>query len=500
MPTGVFGAVTLLAAAAIAGPTSPTQTDTSSSAQPGQRIAVPTPLEAFATPHHHAISKIVYLERCSGDCTINKGTINDARTNTSTIPQGTGPFTIPEYRNAMGQTGTDADAEWNAIVQCVREVYSPFNVVVTDQKPTGGVAYHLAVIAGSPGNVGLDDSVLGIAPLAGDCSPQDNVISFSFANAHGPSERVNTVCWTASQETAHAFGLDHEFEFVPDKRSACNDPMTYRSDCGGQKFFRNELAACGEFNARQCQCGSSQNSHLKILSVFGAGSPITGLPNSVVTFPAAGAQLGAVVAASAGSKRGVAKVELLINGFKWAEAKGAGFGTNGQANPSPYSIQVPGNVPGGVIDLVARAYDDLGDYADSEPVRVTKGAACTDATTCAAGQRCDAEGRCLWDPPAGELGADCTYPQFCKSLQCEGTAEQKICTQPCVPGSTDSCPADSGLACVETGPGQGVCFFGGDDEGGGCCSVNNKSAPWIHGLVAAALLCVLGRRRRRSAS
>ncbi|MGE0867000.1 MAG: MYXO-CTERM sorting domain-containing protein [Kofleriaceae bacterium] len=500
MSTGALGVVTLFAAAAVAEPTAPTQTDPSTPANKSARIAVPTPLEAFTPTAHHAISKIIYLERCIGNCTVNRGSVNDARTNTSTIPQGTGPFTVQEYRNAAGQTGSDADAEWSAIVHCVREVYSPYNVVVTDQKPAGGVSYHMAMIAGNPGDVGLEPTTLGIAPLAGDCSPQDNVISFSFANAHGPSERVNTVCWTASQETAHAFGLDHEYEFLPDKRSACNDPMTYRMDCGGQKFFRNEVAACGTFAPEECHCGGTQNSHLKILSVFGTGMPITGLPSSMITFPAPGAELGAVVGVSAGSKRGVAKVELLVNGFKWAEEKGKAFGINGQPNPSSYTINVPGNIPGGVIDLVARAYDDLGDYKDSDTIRIQKGAACVDASTCAPGQRCDAEGRCLWDPPAGEIGADCTYKEFCKSMRCEGTVEQKICTQSCVPGATDSCPADSGLTCVQAGPGQGICFFGGDDEGGGCCSVNNNSAPWVYALIAAGLIGVLGRRRRRTRS
>jgi hypothetical protein len=56
---------------------------------------------------------------------------------------------------------------------------------------------------------------LGVAPLAGDCSPQDNVLSFSFANAHGQTElvsRVNNLCWTAAQESAQRWS-DHEFEF-----------------------------------------------------------------------------------------------------------------------------------------------------------------------------------------------------------------------------------------------------------------------------------------------
>ena len=84
---------------------------------------------------------------------------------------------------------------------------------------------------------------------------------------------MNNICWTAAQETAHALGLDHEYVFS-DGTSACNDPMTYRMDCGGQKFFRNKAAQCGEVGVRTCRCGGSQNSHVKIRGVFGDGTSL----------------------------------------------------------------------------------------------------------------------------------------------------------------------------------------------------------------------------------
>lgn len=491
----VFGAASLAAAAAVAEPTSTTTSSPETSpAQTGQRVVVPTPAEAFVP--HAQISSTLYLERCIGDCTINGGGINDARTNTSSIPSGPGPYTIAEFRGSGGSTGTAADADWNAVVACVKEVYSPFNVVVTDQKPAPGVSYHMAIVAGTSANIGLPPEILGIAPARPDCSPSDNVISFSFANAHPGSgtERNLNLCWTASQESAHAFGIpNHSWAFA-DGRSACNDPMTYRTDCGGQKFFRNEQATCGDFSQEpSCACGPTHNTHLKLQSVFGPGQATTGAPTAVVTLPLANTQLGAVVAAQAGSKRGVAKVELILNGFKWAEVKGAAFGPNGQANPSNYTITVPANVPGGVIDVVARAYDDLGAYTDSAPVTVTKGVPCTSADTCAKGQKCEA-GKCFWDPPSGEIGADCTYNEFCVSGLCQGTADQQICTQNCIPGVTDSCP--DGLICAESAPGKGVCFFSPDS--GGCCSVGDDGgSPWVPAALGATLLGLIALRPRR---
>src|SRR4051812_20025409 len=61
---------------------SPAVTATSA---PGQRIAVDTPPERFATPYAASVSPTIYLNRCRGGCTVHMGN-NDARTDTSSIP------------------------------------------------------------------------------------------------------------------------------------------------------------------------------------------------------------------------------------------------------------------------------------------------------------------------------------------------------------------------------------------------------------------------------
>ncbi|MDQ3364796.1 MAG: MYXO-CTERM sorting domain-containing protein [Myxococcota bacterium] len=490
--------VTLAVAPAAAEPGGPSwQLDTPVTEQPkfGSRreVIVRPPLPGTVAPA--LISQTIYLNRCTGGCAVNAGADDDA---SSTIPTSgivATNTTFSEFKNAAGVAGAAADAEWNALMQCMREIYSPYDVQITDVRPAQGSQYHMAIVAGTPQEAGRDANTLGVAIVRSDCTPRNNAVSLNFANAHGPNDRTNALCHTVGQESAHAFGLDHSYAFS-DGRSSCNDPMTYRSDCGGQRFYRNDSATCGEFEPRQCSCGNtSQNSHAKILTTFGAnpGTPLIGPPTAVVTTPAAGGTLGAIVAAQAGSKRGIAKLELLLNGFEWAEVKGAAFGQNGQPNPGAYSLPVPTAVPGGVIDVVVRAYDDLGVYTDSAAVTVSKGPPCTSAESCATGQKCEA-GKCFWDPPSGEVGDDCTYPQFCKSLNCQGTEEQKICTKNCVPGTSDSCP--EGLACTMTGPGTGICFL--EPEAGGCCSVGGKDgAPWVHGGVAALLLGLLLRRRKR---
>ena len=494
---------------AAAEPVDPTPTPVLTiTGQPGQRIAVDTPPERYATPSAAQVSQTIYLNRCKGGCTVHMGN-NDARTDTSTIPQpftgNPGPdFVVSEFVNSNKQSGAAADAEWAMVVQCMKEVYSPYAVVVTDVRPANGQSFHEAIIAGLPQDVGLSDMILGVAPLASNCSAIDNVMSFTFANHHmasatDPSVLVLNVCWTAAQESAHAYGLDHEYTFVSgnalNNHSACNDPMTYRNDCGGEKFFRNETANCGETVNRACKCGGTQNSHLKMLAVFGAGTPITGNPTSALMSLTAGGPLGVAVSVQAGAKRGISHVDLLLNGYNWSSKPGAIIGTTGQANPSTYALPVPAEVPNSIVDVKAVAYDDLGASTESAVVTVTKGAPCASASTCLKGQKCES-GKCFWDPPTGEIGDACSYPQFCKSGLCTGTSDQQICTQNCIPGVSDSCPANSGLTCLMQSPNQGVCFY--ETTGGGCCSVSDRGGMWWAPLVLG--LAVLGwitRRRRR---
>ncbi|HEX5097116.1 MAG TPA: hypothetical protein VFX21_13910 [Acidimicrobiia bacterium] len=461
----------------------------SAGAEP-RRVTVDTPVSAFA--HPGAIAPYLFLNRCVGGCAITGATTNDAAAHWTTIPSP-GSYVVHEFATATGETGTAADADWAAVVQCMKEVYSPYAITVSDAPPPPGTAFNEAIIAGQPTDVGLGFDILGISPLANDCSPQDNVLSFSFANHHGPDARALNICWTASQESAHAYGLDHEYEFS-DGNSACSDPMTYRTDCGGQKFFRNKRAKCGEMAARKCRCNSSQNSHTQLISIFGAGVPITAAPHASVIFPTNNSAVttGWVTHISAGSQRGVAKVELYFNDSRWMVQPGAKFGANGQLDPSTYTFIPPANVPDGIIDIQGKVYDDLGIGVATIPIRVTKGAPCTTDDQCAAHQHCDA-GRCLFEAPVGELGDSCEYPQYCKSWTCLGDGD-KTCTQECRTDEPTSCP--EGLECFSASENgvDGFCF----PPGGGCCSVGHeRHAIWIHGGLALAVLGSLRRRRRR---
>jgi hypothetical protein len=459
------------------------------------------PVQALAADPQ--VSPILYLNRCKGGCKVRKG-VDDARAMTSSIPcpppgtasPGTGcttsgahEFTVEEFTNSAGVSGAAADAEWAQLMLCVRELYSPYNLQVVDEVPPGGLSHNQGIVAGRPVNIGWT-GIGGVAPGT-QCNPRDNVISFTFANIYGGSDRINNICAVVGQETAHAYGLDHAYAFS-DGRSACTDPMSYRSDCGGQRFFRNDTMTCGEFAPRPCECGGLQNSHLRILAIFGAGTPITSPPRLAVSAPEHDAQVtnGASVIATAFAQRGVFRVELWLNGYKWHTAKGAAFVASGQPETT-YALPFPSGVPDGVIDIVVRAYDDIDAVAESAAITVTKGAPCVDASTCAKGQSCEA-GRCFWDTPTGKLGDRCDYPQFCESAQCIDTSDGMFCSEECVVGVADSCP--TGYSCLGTPGLSGFCLDEGLEDPG-CCSVGGDGR--LAGLLS---LCVLGLVLRRRAT
>lgn len=424
------------------------------------------------------VSNIIFLNRCVGGCVINGSeSSSDARTNTSSIPMGATPtFAVAEFSR-------DDDA-WNELVSCVQTVFAPYDVVVTDVDPGASVVHHEAIVAGLSSNIGWPPDVLGVGTVAGDCSPYDNGISFSFANAHAT---MQDLCHTVAQEAAHTYGLDHEL--------LCADPMTYIEGCG-PKYFRNLNATCGEDIARPCRCSGQQNSHATLNSVFGPNPVPLNPPVATVVSPTADSTVsdGFSVFVNTESERGVSRIELWINGFLWETTRETDF----TRTSGTYTLSTPNSVPDSILDLEIRTYNDLGTVYDSDMLTVTKGAACAAASDCAEGQACS-EGRCFWDPPTGQLGDACEYPQFCESNQCRNGGDGDVCTQECTVGIADTCP--EGLACAApSGQSQGYCF---EPVESGCCSTGEaRGGTLAMRVVLGALVfgLVIGRRRRRVAA
>lgn len=464
--------------AAVLAVAAPAMAETPQTARP-RILDVEVP-ESSIVGREATLSNIIYLNRCKGGCTLQGGSINDSRSNATTIPGDNSSHILTEFNGD--------DTEWAAIVQCVKEMYSPYNVVITETDP-GAVTFHQeAMVGGTPGEMNMSNDVGGVSPYAG-CSPINSVINFTFANSYPKnSGRAQLLCGVIGQESAHGYGLDHEFD--------CSTPMTYLNYCG-QSFFRNKNLKCGEFATRACRCGATQNSHASLTGTFGPGTPITGNPTAKVLSPANGASVSGsfIVGVDAADKRGIDRIELWLNGYKWAEYTEK---RTPDKQVGTIVINAPANVPNGVIDVQVKAFNDIQLNTTSATVTVTKGAPCTSADSCATGQKCEA-GKCFWDAPTGQLGDACDYPQFCVGGRCEDAGGGKSCTQTCFVGVAGTCPEN--FECVAAGA-AGLCFAAAPAEGGGCCSVGQDTDATLlvnAGIGALFLGLVVGRRKRKQA-
>jgi hypothetical protein len=440
------------------------------------------------------ISNIIFVNKCVGGCTVTKSGVNNAITNESFIPDGNDgqSFQITQFAYT--------DDVWNAVIECVRDVYSPYNVEVVTEDP-GEVAHHEVIAAGLGEEINRGDT-LGVGGGGGGCGePSNNGMSFAFLNEF-PQTQVEMMCQVIAQESAHSFGL-------PDHLYDCTDPMTYLTLASPngcpRRYFRNRPTPCGEFErgVPGCQCGgASVNSHVILLGVFGPGQT-PAPPTVAITTPTEGGSLidESIVIVDADSVRGIDHVELYLNGWLWATERVEGPFEPPFSYPTNFTLDPEGNFPDGVIDIEVRAYDDLGTMT-SATVRATKGSPCTDASQCLAGQTCDGEGRCLWPQPVGELGDACENDEYCIGPaiydgKCIGVNGEKVCVRDCYSGVNDDCP--EGFYCEETNAnlGTGVCIAGGGDDGG-CCSTSRGGSPVGVLLLGGVLgLYWVGARRRR---
>ncbi|HEY4242689.1 MAG TPA: hypothetical protein VGM88_22890 [Kofleriaceae bacterium] len=197
-------------------------------------------LPANGHTSERAQSRIFYLSR--DPLQLRPGD-NDATAGTSSVAT---------QETVVGGWDIDDDS-WQQTVSCIRDMYSRWDVTVTDQDP-GDVPHILAHIGGSPEDLGLDDTVAGISPFTTDCGIIENSIVFTFTDVLDDDPQY--ICEVMSQEIAHSFGLDHEM-LAP-------DPMTYL-DYAPPRSFQDEDASCGEYEPRDCGvngsvCRASQNS------------------------------------------------------------------------------------------------------------------------------------------------------------------------------------------------------------------------------------------------
>lgn len=399
-------------------------------------------------------SRIIYMHRCSPtSCTITQGD-DDSRLNRSSIAQGT--RVLSEF--------TQPDNIWNALMACMHATFAPFDIQVTDVDP-GNVPHYENMVGGSPTELRDDiPNAGGVAPFA--CGEIPNSISYTF-DVYGPD--ADTLCWTSAQEVAHAFGLEHE---VNNK-----DPMTYLAGPLPKRFQATD-SQCGEFSPRACDCGgTTQNSYMHILGMFGPGLPTP--PMLTIKSPAPGKQVQPrfVTKVDATDDVAIERVELWIDGTKITEKTAA-----------PYWLTAPADIALGPHSVEVRGYDVQGTEA-KVAFDVDVGPPCTASSGCTGDDVC-VMGVCVPGPDVnGGLGMYCNGNSECLSLQCAMSSEGKACVESC-DLSPGSCP--EGFSCIAAGAG-GVCWR---DESSGCCSTSRSTLPAGPALFALGVLALLVRPRR----
>jgi hypothetical protein len=198
-------------------------------------------------------SKVIYLERRPIEL---KPGEDDAAAGYSSVLQSA------SNKPAHMKGWSGGDAKWKKLVSCVQTMFSPFDVLVTDQRPSES-SFLMVVVGGKPSDIGMKDShhVSGLAPFNGSVIPRAVVFGFSATT----NNDVRQTCETIAMEVAHAYGLDHEY--------LCKDVMTYLSGCGAKSFVDQD-APCGESKKRTCEGGGkTQNSYRRLIEVLGAKRP-----------------------------------------------------------------------------------------------------------------------------------------------------------------------------------------------------------------------------------
>jgi MYXO-CTERM domain-containing protein len=426
-------------------------------------------------------SHIIYLNRCAGSgCTVVQGT-----TNSTTDPAHS------SLGHGVLSPFSRSEATWNTVVACMQDVFSPFNVEVTETDP-GSAPHFEIMIGGMPQQLGLAADLGGVSPFS--CAPYiPNSLVFVFdVWGDDPDE----ICATAAQEIAHSFALDHAIE--------PSDPMTY-FPYKGRRHFQNMQIQCGsdcdanhhsplgatcsgpEFQDHPCACGGgaqTQNDIQVITALFGDGSSTP--PVVKIVEPKVGDTVlpGFAVSTQISDDTVVASAELRVDGALQQRDTAAPFGFTG-----------PAELADGTHTLEVTGYDNFGTPGRAR-IQVIVGPGCKAASDCPEeGDACIA-GRCVAGPGVqGGLGQVCVVATDCKSWQCANDDGAKFCVEACKPGQ---CPSSFG--CRDDGQGGGVCWPG-YDEGLAGCAVGSGSGPAggpvaMLGLSAGLGALVLRRRRR----
>ncbi len=429
----------------------PMSQTTASAAPRGMRLPAPPALVNAGT---NTGSRLLFLNRCKGGCTIAPG-FEDSRSDHSSIIGS--PRELSEFPHS--------DEDWEAMKACVQQLYSRFEISVVDQDP-GNEPHYEAIVAGTGAELGFPMAG-GVAPFA--CGPIENAMSFTFAVLY---DDMKELCNVVGQESAHAFGLDHEMQ--------CNDPLTYLPGCPN-KQFQDVEAPCGEFSERDCSCGgTTQNSYQYLLEFLGEGI----VPQVFVQEPLDNAMVpvGFAVRATGIDDFAITRSELWIDERR-IDSRDA----------EPFAYEAPRTLAPGPHEVEVRIFDDRGQYGST--IVSVQQEACTSREECDFAHLC-VDGLCVLGPGNSTgLGATCDRADGCQTGLCAvepgslpGTIG--ICTARCG-NDENSCPVD--FKCIDAQADERICV---PIQAGnaGFCQTGGGTGRGVAFLLLLAALFISNRR------
>ncbi len=410
----------------------------------------------------------LFLNRSGGPYYIGPRT--DAATNTVGTISAMRPGTIPPL------SGSDAD--WQLLVDCVRDRYKRFNIDVVDAEPAATEKYEEVVIGGKQADINYSPLMPkgGVAFNDLGCTAAEHGVGFVFVDNMVISDEGNRqwLCIAASHESGHLFGLEHE--------GLPTDIMSYSQDPFG-KEFQDQLANCGEYETSptRCSCNSnsSTNSKERLDDLVGPNEQEP--PVVSITSPLPDAHVGPafVVKATATDNSSVESLEL------WIDGQLADSDVN-----EPFELHAPANITLGAHTVEVHAIDKSYNQGTAMQA-VTVDPGCASDTDCSEGQVC-ANNACLSD-----IGNACHESSDCATGLCASTGPtNKVCSQLCTAGAADQCP--SGFSCRVENGGQAKCWA---ENGGGCGVVTGQGResnhlPWLSATAFGLAMFFMRRRRR----
>lgn len=289
-------------------------------------------------------SRVVFLERAT--ITIQPGSDDSTHATSALV---TSPTTVNGW--------IPTQPRWEELLTCLREVWSPFQVEITDLDP-GGLPHITAVLGGTPQQLGLPADTAGAAPFAQDCGVVENAMVFAFV----PSLKTRSIqqsCLLISQQVATAYGLDHV--------TSLDDVMSVHD--ATHKTFTDVVADCGTDWERPCgasaypSCRSSQNAMQLLYARVGKYIVDEDPPLVRITAPAHGSTVvpGFVVDAIATDRDPIEVGILEIDAQVVAMIEG----------PGPYEFD-PGSLSEGQHVLTFIATDGEGISEVSHTIHVTQ--------------------------------------------------------------------------------------------------------------------------------